>query len=77
MKEIIKTTVKWNDTDEVPGKEQPIIAYTENGNIMVLKNIRDAENWKFYVSKYHIVLWDYQVRITAELASEVFRTLLK
>lgn len=77
MKDLIKTTIPWNDTDEVPEAEQPIIAYTENGKIVAFKAIRgDKETWQnHYVRKYAILLWTYQITITLQLARSIFGAL--
>lgn len=79
MKDLIKTTIPWNDTDEVPEAEQPIIAYTENGKIVAFKAIRgDKETWQnHYVKKYAVVLWAYQSIITLQLAKEIFGALAR
>lgn len=74
MKDLIKTTIPWNDTDEVPEAEQPILCYTENGKIMTFKEIRGGKaSWdSHYVKKYAIVLWTYQAAVSIQLAKEIF-----
>lgn len=77
MKDLIKTTIPWNDADEVPEAEQPIIAYTENGKIVAFKEIRGGKTtWdNHYVKKYAILLWSYQTIITLQLAKSIFGAL--
>ena len=76
MKNLIKTTINWNDTDECPEPNQPVLCYTENGNLMTFKNIQDKKSWEsHYCGKYHLVLWCYSVQITLELAKSVFGAL--
>lgn len=75
MKDLVSTLIKWTNTDTVPEKEQPILCYTENGNIMTLKNVKDTKSWEWYVEKYHIVLYTYTLTITVQLAKAVFGAL--
>lgn len=76
MKNLVKTTIHWSDTDEVPEPNQPVLCYTENGNLMTFKNVKDEQRWKtHYCSKYAVVLWAYQAEISIELAKAVFGAL--
>ena len=75
MKDLLTTKISWNDTDEVPKEGEPIICYTANGNIMTIKNPSAKDRWKWYVEKYNLVLWCYQVHVTVQLAASVFNAL--
>ena len=75
MKDLLTTKISWNDTDEVPNEGEPIICYTANGNIMTIKNPSAKDRWKWYVEKYNLVLWCYQVHVTVQLAASVFNAL--
>ena len=50
--------MKWYNSDDIPLLDIPMIIYTKNKNMMILK-CPSEKSWKWYVGKYNIKNWIY------------------